>query len=105
MGMSFIEIISPIEFLKYGKIGFQLSYLLRSFQVSMQQIAQNKKALEMMGEIPNDLKSLKDFVILIKKAPLILSLTIRNLMLWLFWSSHNFEKFKINYQKTKNKNK
>jgi hypothetical protein len=103
MGMSFMEIISPIEFLRYGKIGFHISYLLRSFQVSMYQIDQNKKAMEMAGEIPRRYRSLSDYLLLIKKAPLILSLSIRNLMLWLFWSAHNFEKFKENFQIKKNK--
>ncbi len=93
-GLSFIEIISPVEFLKYGRAGYGFCYLLRSFQVSKEQMIQNKRAMEMMGQIPSEFKSVKDYSLFIRKSPLIIALTIRNLMIWLFWSSHIFEKFK-----------
>ncbi|HOQ80217.1 MAG TPA: hypothetical protein PKZ69_04230 [Candidatus Cloacimonadota bacterium] len=93
-GLSFIEIVSPIEFLKYGRLGHQLCFLMRSFQVAKEQMMQNKKAMEMMGELPDTFKSFKDYQIFVKKSPLIIALTIRNLMVWLFWAAHQFELFK-----------
>ncbi|HOD54707.1 MAG TPA: hypothetical protein PKJ08_09290 [Candidatus Cloacimonadota bacterium] len=101
-GLSFIEVISPVEFLKYGRLGYHLCYLLRSFQVSKEQMIQNKRAMEMMGVIPDTFTKAGDYKQFIRKSPLIIALTIRNLMIWLFWSSHIFEKFK-NKQKESSK--
>lgn len=94
IGFTFIEIISPIEFLKFGRAGFYLCYLFRSFQVSKEEMQQNKEMMEMRGQLPVQFKSFKDYELFFRNAPIIIALTIRNMMLWLFWSSHGFEKFK-----------
>lgn len=94
IGFTFIEIISPIEFLRYGQVGYYLCYLFRSFQVSKDEMLQNKVMMEMRGQIPLRFNRFSDYALFFKNAPLIIALTIRNMMLWLFWSSHGFEKFK-----------
>jgi len=94
IGLSFIELVSPVEFLQFGKIGIYICFLLRSFQVAKEQMLNNKKAMEIMGEIPESLKSISDYRLFLHKSPLIIALTIRNLMIWLFWASHQFEKLK-----------
>ena len=93
IGLSFIELVSPVEFYNLGKLAF-IYALLRSFQVAKEQMLNNKKAMEIMGEIPESLKSISDYRLFLHKSPLIIALTIRNLMIWLFWASHQFEKLK-----------
>ncbi len=92
-GTIFIGAISPTEFLKYGKFGYYCAFFLRSVQVAGENIQANVRALKMTAEINED-SQLKTMISYIHKSPQIISLTIRNMMLWLFWSSNHFEKIK-----------
>ena len=94
-GFIFIQILSPVQFMKYGKTGFKIALILRSVNYIMDEFLKNKQALIMSGIIPDDFeikKDKKNILIFIKKSPLLITLTIRNLFLWIYWFMQYYKK-------------
>lgn len=92
-GMIFVNSLSPTEFLKYGKTGYYIGFFLRSVQVAGESLQSNVKALQMSGKICEK-NYFSRFISTVQNSSLILTLSIRNMMIWLFWSSNHFEKIK-----------
>jgi hypothetical protein len=94
-GFIFIQILSPVQFLKYGKFGLKIALVLRSVNFITDEFKKNRQALIMSGIIPDDeeiKKNKKNILLMLKQSPLLITLTIRNLFLWIYWIIQYFKK-------------
>ena len=89
VGLIFMEITSPIEFLRWGRLGLKIALLFRAFEQAMQILQDTKMALLMRGEWPeegNDIISLRKTWLVIKCSPLLIRTGLRNIILfWFPW--------------------
>jgi len=105
IGLIFINIISPIEFLIWGKFGLKIVLLLRALQHSIQIFQETKKALMMQNkwsEESNKIVSIKGTFLAIKYSPLLIKTSFRNILL--FWYPWGWLCFNVMHKNLSNKN-
>lgn len=104
-GLTFMSITSPTEFLSYGPIGMKIALLFRALQHAMQTLQETKIALMMQNQWPEEGKGLirlRETWMCIKYSPLLVSTTLRNIILyWFPWGYLCFNQLqkKINNEK------
>ena len=105
LGLIFMRIISPIEFLSWGRFGFKIVLLLRALQHSIQVFQETKKALMMQNKWPeesNKIISISGTFLVIKYAPLLIRTSFRNIVLfWYPWGWLCFNMLHDNFSKEK----
>ena len=86
VGLIFIEIVSPLEFLRWGQVGFVLALLFRSFQHSIQVFQNTKTALLMRAEWPDENQGgkIRTTYLMLKASPLLIRTSLRNIILYWF---------------------
>jgi len=85
VGLIFMRITSPLEFLRWGDFGFKLALIFRALQHSMQIFQSTKMALIMRGEWPDE-KGIGAMWLAFKSSPLLIGTSIRNIILfWFPW--------------------
>jgi hypothetical protein len=95
VGLIFINITSPIEFLKWGQIGWKIALLLRAIQYVSHNFHETKLALMMQNEWPEEkrgLISIKEGILSIRYSPTLVATTFRNIILWFPWAWLCFNK-------------
>ncbi len=99
-GLVFIEITSPIEFLKFGTVGLYLAFLFRTVEYTKQVIWENIDALRMQGKWPEQSKGIirfREARLKIKHAPILIIVTFRNIICWsLPWAWLSFSRIQKN---------
>ncbi len=88
-GLIFVGITSPIEFIKYGKIGLGIALIYRAFEYSISMFEENRIALLIQGSWPDFGDTNKKYLMffkLIKQTPLLIATTFRNIILWAPWA-------------------
>jgi hypothetical protein len=92
----FIQIISPTEFLKWGRHGLEITLLMRALQHSAQVFNETKIALMLQNQWPDGGSSvfnLRASWLIIKSSPLLVSTALRNIILyWFPWGWLCFKK-------------
>lgn len=87
VGLIFVRITSPLEFLRWGKVGLGITLLLRALQHSVQIFSETRIALMMQNQWPEEKSnfySLSSTWQVIKFSPLLIRTAIRNLILYWF---------------------
>lgn len=85
VGLIFMRITSPLEFLRWGDFGFKLALIFRALQHSMQVFQSTKTALMMRGEWPDE-QGVDAMWLAFKSSPLLIGASIRNIILfWFPW--------------------
>ena len=88
-GLVFVAITSPIEFLKFGKLGLGIALIYRAFEYSISSFEENRIALMIQGSWPDftdNVNKIRLFFKLIKSTPLLIATTFRNIILWSPWA-------------------
>ncbi|RKX95049.1 MAG: hypothetical protein DRP84_05375 [Spirochaetes bacterium] len=88
-GLVFVAITSPIEFLKFGKLGLGIALIYRAFEYSISSFEENRIALMIQGSWPDFADSdsrIRLFFKLIRSTPLLIATTFRNIILWSPWA-------------------
>jgi len=89
VGLTFLKITSPIEFLRWGNFGFKVALSLRALQHALQIFQDTKTALLMRNEWPEEGKGVfrfRETWLVIKYSPLLLRTSLRNIILfWFPW--------------------
>jgi len=88
-GLLFAEVTSPVEFLRFGEIGLKIAMAYRAFEYSVNAFEVNRVALTIQGEWP-DISGgkirFKEVLLFLKYAPVLVSTTFRNIILWFPWA-------------------
>lgn len=85
VGLIFMRITSPLEFLRWGDFGFKLALIFRALQHSIQIFQSTKTALTMRGEWPDE-NGVGATWLAFKSSPLLIGASIRNIILfWFPW--------------------
>lgn len=101
-GLIFIQSLSPVQFLKFGKTGLKIAFILRAISFATDELQSNKQALIMSGLIPDDTEIKKDkkkTLHFLLQSPLLVTLTIRNLFMWIFWVIQYYKKLEDKEEK------
>jgi hypothetical protein len=101
-GLIFSSITSPIEFLKWGGFGFKITLAYRAFEYSVNAFDANREALILLNQWPDFTKGDNGFrriVTVLKSAPILVSTTFRNLILWFPWAWICFNSLKKEIEK------
>ena len=89
LGLIFIRITSPVEFLRWRIIGPHIALLFRVLQQTEQVFYETKMALLMQNKWPEDkdkLFSFHDICLKLRYAPQLVAIVLRNIILyWLPW--------------------
>ncbi|MBL7137044.1 MAG: hypothetical protein ISS81_10735 [Candidatus Marinimicrobia bacterium] len=89
VGLIFIKVTSPIEFLNWGKPGLYFALLLRATQYSTEKFNEVRIALLMQNKWPDDNGRIiqpKNAWLTIKYAPALVAVTFRNIIQWFPWA-------------------
>jgi len=95
VGLTFIEITSPVEFLRFGIPGLYLAFLFRIIGYTKRALWETIDALRMQGKWPEEGKAIirfREAWLKIKHAPMLASVTFRNIICWFLpwaWLSFN----------------
>jgi hypothetical protein len=96
VGLIFVRITTPLEFLKWGRCGIKIALLLRVLQHSMQVLNDTKLALMMQNKWPDTMQNKKNFRenwLLLKYSPLLISTALRNIIIyWFPWGMVCFKR-------------
>lgn len=89
LGLTFVQVTSPVEFLRWRRIGPKIALLFRVLQHAEQAFYETKMALIMQGKWSDDsrkLISVRETWLKVRYAPLLIATTLRNIILhWLPW--------------------
>lgn len=88
-GLIFMQIVSPVDFSKWGRLGLYIALVFRSFEFSLERLEMTRVALIMEGLWPDpyERKSvLKNIWIFFKGAVILVSTAFRNIILWFPWA-------------------
>jgi len=89
VGLIFMAITSPAEFLRWGDTGLKIALLFRAFEQAIQVLQDTKTALLMRGEWieeGDEIISLRKTWRIIKYSPLLIRVSVRNIILfWFPW--------------------
>ena len=98
IGLIFIKITSPIEFLRWGRVGLYVALLLRTIQYSTEKFTEIRIALLMQNKWPDNNNNYFQFnnaILTIKYAPILIAVTFRNIIQWFPWAWISFNKLNI----------
>lgn len=87
VGLIFIQITSPIEFLKWGHHGLKVTLLMRALQHAVQVFNDTKISLMLQNQWPDassNIFNLRSSWLIIKSSPLLVSTALRNIILYWF---------------------
>jgi len=104
VGLIFVEITSPIEFLKFGKIGLWFAFFFRIIEYTKQLIIETMIVLQMQGEWPDEGKGLfqlREARLIKQYAPKLLAVVFRNIILWFPWAYLCFNKIFIKIKESR----
>lgn len=85
VGLTFLEVTSPTEFLKFGTVGFWIAFLFRIIEYAKQSFREAIIALRIQGEWPEESKGLirfREAWLTIRRGPTLVIVTFRNIILW-----------------------
>jgi hypothetical protein len=85
IGLTFLEITSPTEFLKFGTVGQWITFLFRIIEFARQTFRESIISLRMQGEWPDEGRGIVRFReawLTIKKGPTLAIVTFRNIIIW-----------------------
>jgi len=88
-GLTFVEITSPVEFIRWGKAGLSLALAYRAFEYSIASFNENRIALMIQGNWPDSadrVHKFRLFIQIVRYAPVLIATTFRNLILWSPWA-------------------
>ncbi len=88
-GLIFVSITSPIEFIRFGRVGLGIALIYRAFEYSISMFDENRTALLIQGSWPDfddSDKKYRLFFKLILKTPLLIATTFRNIIMWAPWA-------------------
>lgn len=93
VGMIFCNITAPSEFLPWRYCGVKITLLMRALQHAIQICSETKVALMLQNKWPdtNSIFNLRNTWLIIRASPLLVSITLRNIILywfpwgWLCW--------------------
>jgi hypothetical protein len=100
-GLFFIEVVSPIQFLKWKNFGYNLALLFRVIELSKQKIHETQIALLMQNDWPERGGKFIRFgeaISIIKKCPKLVIVVIRNLLVWCPSAWISFKRLKTNFR-------
>jgi hypothetical protein len=95
IGLIFMAITSPIEFIKWRKIGIWIAFLFRAVEYSSKSFQDTRTALMMQNNWPEPaagLKRLSEAAKMIKNSSRLIVTTVRNIILWFPWAYLTFRK-------------
>jgi len=107
VGILFAEITSPVEFLRWGETGLKIALAYRAFEYSVNAFEVNRVALTIQGEWPDISGSrvkFKELLLFLKYAPVLVSTTFRNIILWFPWAWICYNNMKKDIKKDKKYN-
>ena len=99
IGLIFVSIISPIQFLRWGKWGYAFALLLRVIEQAVQKLHETRMALLMQNKWPEEhtgIIRLNQAYLIVKNSPKLIITTIRNMIVWFPWAWLCFNRIKIN---------
>ena len=85
VGLTFLEVTSPTEFLKFGTVGQWIAFLFRIIEYAKQSFRESIIALRMQGEWPEEGKGFirfREAWLTIRQGPTLAIVTFRNIILW-----------------------
>jgi len=89
IGLIFMRVISPVEFLRWGRAGLQIALAFRAFEYSVNALEETRLALLIQGEWPDfagGRLSLSLAGKAVKASPILVATTFRNIILWFPWA-------------------
>lgn len=85
-GLIILEITSSIEFLRWARIGFRITFLFRAMEYAKQEIFETIDTFRTLGEWPESRKriiSIKEAIKIIKNGTKLAIVVFRNIIIWL----------------------
>jgi len=88
-GLIFVQVTSPVEFLRWGRAGLKIALALRAFEYAVSAFEDTRRALVIQGEWP-DIHGRGHGLSLaartISAAPRLVATTFRNIIIWFPWA-------------------
>src|SRR3989304_7244862 len=85
IGLTFLEITSPTEFLKFGTVGQWIAFLFRIIEYARQTFRESIISFRMQGEWPEEGKGIirfREAWLTIRQGPKLAIVTFRNIIIW-----------------------
>jgi hypothetical protein len=102
IGLTFSQITSPAEFLRWGETGLKIALVYRAFEYSINSFEENRRALLIEGTWPEFLKGNRNYKMvfsIIRSAPVLVATTFRNIILWYPWAWICYNSLKLDIKK------
>lgn len=96
----FCSVTSPTEFLRWGKPGLAIAFLMRGIELTRQNILETQEALSMQGQWPTTGGFLRprSAFLATRNSPLLVSTTLRNVILWAPWAWLCYNKISTSFK-------
>jgi hypothetical protein len=88
VGLIFVRITSPVEFLAWGGFGLKVALAYRAFEYSVNAFDETRRALIIQGYWPDPTarKRKRALYSIIVHSPVLIATTFRNIILWFPWA-------------------
>jgi hypothetical protein len=93
VGLIFVHITSPVEFLAWGGFGLKAALAYRAFEYSMNAFDDTRRSLILQGYWPDPTarrnakrSGKRAFLSMIENSPVLIATTFRNIILWFPWA-------------------
>lgn len=96
----FCSVTSPTEFLRWGKPGLAIAFLMRGIELTRQNILETQEALSMQGQWPTSggFFQPRSTLLATRNSPLMVSTTLRNVILWAPWAWLCYNKISTSFK-------
>jgi hypothetical protein len=89
IGLIFVHITSPVEFLAWGGFGFKVALAFRAFEYSVNAFDETRRALIIQGYWPDPTSKPahgRSLLSMFNHSPVLIATTFRNVILWFPWA-------------------
>ena len=88
VGLIFVRVTSPVEFLAWGGFGLKVALAYRAFEYSVNAFDETRRALIIQGYWPDPTakKHKRTLYSMIVHSPILIATTFRNIILWFPWA-------------------
>jgi hypothetical protein len=89
VGLIFVHITSPVEFLAWGGFGLKVALAYRAFEYSVNAFEETRRALIIQGYWPDPTAKRsgnRAFLSVLTHSPVLIATTFRNIILWFPWA-------------------
>jgi hypothetical protein len=89
VGLIFVHVTSPVEFLALGGFGLKAALAYRAFEYSVNAFDETRRSMIIQGYWPDPTarrRGRRDFFTMFANSPTLIATTFRNIILWFPWA-------------------